>query len=224
MGCSFSNPGQSGITKCWSQSLEERLSIPVINLTQGGGGSNSQMLRGITRYLCNNNITDTAFIVQWTNIERGEFCYDDKQWIQTTWKGKTTNTTNYTDQQVLVREMLHEANAMAYSASTHFWQWIHQLIYLNHIMTRNNCEYFQWHMTGIEFKEILTGVKPIEKDFNLKSITKTVSKTPWLFGNVLKAQPQNFHTVSDDDPHPSNKGSEQLAQMFTAEVKKRGWI
>ena len=33
MGSSFTLPGQSGITKCWSQWLEEQTNIPVVNLT-----------------------------------------------------------------------------------------------------------------------------------------------------------------------------------------------
>ena len=55
-------------------------------------------------------------------------------------------------------------------------------------------------------------------------IIKTVRKTPWLFDSVIKAEPTTFDAVSKDDPHPSDKGSEQLAQMFTAEVKRRGWL
>jgi len=224
MGASFTRPGQSGITKCWSQWLEEQTNIPVINLTWDSGGSNSEIARMVCEYVWSNDVSNTAFIIQWTVLERSEFCYDDAQWIQVNQATNTKNGKTLTEQQLAISKRLLEANTLSYSTSTYFWDWLQKIITVSHVLKKHDCPYFQWHMTGTEIKEILTGVKPIAKDFNLESIVKTVSKTPWLFGNVLKAQPQNFHTVSDNDPHPNDKGSLELATMFYAEVKRRGWI
>ena len=223
MGASFTNPGQSGITKSWSQWLEEQTNTPVVNLTWKSGGSNSEIARVVSEYVWNNDVSNTAFIIQWTNIERTEFCYDDAQWIQL----RVTNsdqTEALTDQQQAISDRMLEAHTLSYSASTYFWDWLQKLITVNHLLNTNGCPYFQWHVSGGEIHQILTKQKSLVENFNIDSIIKTVSKTPWLFNNVIKAQPTDFDTVSKDDPHPSNKGSEQLAQMFTAEVKKRGWI
>ena len=79
-------------------------------------------------------------------------------------------------------------------------------------------------MSGGEIRAVLTRQKSLVENFNIDKIVKTVSKTPWLFDNFIKAEPTAFDTVSKDDPHPSNKGSKELSQMFTAEVKRRGWL
>ena len=234
MGSSFTLPGQSGITKCWSQWLEEQTNIPVVNLTWDSGNSNSEIARVVSEYVWSNDVSNTAFIIQWAILERTEFCYDDAQWIQMRpgHKHKNGEAVDHlhknrealTDQQLTIAERLLEAHTLSYSASTYFWDWLQKLIIVNHLLNTNGCLYFQWHMSGGEIRQILTKQKSLVENFNIDSIIKTVSKTPWLFNNVIKAEPTAFDCVSKDDPHPSNKGSEQLAQMFTAEVKRRGWI
>ena len=224
MGCSFTKPGQSGITKCWSQWLQEQTNTPVINLTWNSGGSNSEIARTVSEYVWNNDVSNTAFIIQWTTIERTEFCYDDAQWIQMRAGNKHKNGATLTEQQFAISERLLEAQILSHSTSTYFWDWLQKLITVNHLLNTNGCPYFQWHMSGGEIREVLIGQKSLVENFNIDKIIKTVSKTPWLFDNVIKAEPTTFDTVSKDDPHPSNKGSKQLAQMFTAEVKRRGWL
>ena len=236
MGCSFTKPGQSGITKCWSQWLQEQTNTPVINITWGSGGSNSEIARAVSEYVWNNDVSNTAFIIQWTNIERTEFCYDDAQWIQmragnndgSQWisdiGSKHKNRATLTEQQLAISKRLLEAQILSYSISTYFWDWLQKLITVNHLLNTHGCQYFQWHMSGGEIRQILTKQKSLVENFNIDSIVKTIRKTPWLSNNVIKAEPVSFDCVSKDDPHPSNKGSEQLAQMFTAEVKRRGWL
>lgn len=224
MGCSYTKPGQSGITKCWSQCLQEQTNVQVHNLAWNSGGGNSEIARTIYEYVWNNDVSNTAFIIQWTHIERTEFCYDDEQWIPMRAGNKHKNGATLTDQQIAISERLLEANTLSYSTSTYFWDWLQKIIIVNHLLNTHGCPYFQWHMSGGELRAVLTRQKSLVENFNIDKIVKTVSKTPWLFDNFIKAEPTAFDTVSKDDPHPSNKGSEQLAQMFTAEVKRRGWL
>ena len=224
MGCSYSRPGQSGITKCWSEHLQDILGIPVINLTWKSGGSNSLILREITQYLWNNDVSNTAFIVQWTTIERTEFCYDDDVWIQIRAMNLKSNT-KVSEEQQAISETLSKAQVLSYSATTYFWEWIQKILCLDSIMKSNNCKYFQWHMTGTDVNDILLKKKSIQKDFNIDRIVNAIASTSWLFKNVCKAElAGSFKTVGNKDPHPNDEGSVEIAKIFAAEIKRRNWV
>ena len=153
MGCSYSRPGQSGITKCWSEHLQDILGVPVINLTWKSGGSNSEILREITQYVWNNDVSSTAFIVQWTTIDRTEFCYEDDVWIQVR-AMNLKNNAKVSEEQYEISKTLLRAQALSYSTTTYFWEWIQKVLCLDLIMKSNNCKYFQWHMTGTDVNNI----------------------------------------------------------------------
>lgn len=224
MGCSYSRPGQSGITKCWSEHLQDILGVPVINLTWKSGGSNSEILREITQYVWNNDVSSTAFIAQWTTIDRTEFCYEDDVWIQVR-AMNLKNNAKVSEEQYEISKTLLRAQALSYSTTTYFWEWIQKVLCLDSIMKSNNCKYFQWHMTGTDVNNILLKKKTIQEDLNIDRIVSTLSSTPWLYKNVCKAElAGSFKTVSDADPHPNNEGSAEIAKIFAAEIKRRNWI
>ena len=230
MGCSYTRPGQSGISKCWSEHLQDILNVPVLNLTWKSGGSNSQILREITQYVWNNDVTNTAFIVQWTTIDRTEFCYEDDLWIQVraqnfVMRTDQKNNAKLSDEQYEISKTLFKAQALSYSTTTFFWEWIQKVLCLDSIMKLNNCKYFQWHMTGTDVNDILLQKKSIQKDFNTDRIFNALASTSWLHKNVCKAElAGSFKTVGNDDPHPNDEGSAEIAKIFATEIKRRNWI
>ena len=56
--------------------------VPVTNLTVESGGSNSEILRRIVEYTWRNEVGRTGFIVQWTEMDRLEYCDGDSEWYQ----------------------------------------------------------------------------------------------------------------------------------------------
>ena len=123
--------------------------------------------------------------MQWTTIERTEFCYDDDVWIQIRAMNLKSNT-KVSEEQQAISETLLKAQALSYSATTYFWEWIQKILCLDSIMKSNNCKYFQWHMTGTDVNDILLKKKSIQKDFNIDRIVNAIASTSWLFKNVCK--------------------------------------
>ena len=80
-------------------------------------------------------------------------------------------------------------------------------------------------MTGTDVNNILLKKKTIQEDLNIDRIVSTLSSTPWLYKNVCKAElAGSFKTVGNEDPHPNDEGSVEIAKIFAAEIKRRNWI
>tara|TARA_B100001057_G_scaffold381255_2_gene387108 strand:+ start:211 stop:888 length:678 start_codon:yes stop_codon:yes gene_type:complete len=225
MGCSFSRPGQSGIDSVWSHYLEKKLQIPVENLTWASGGSNGQILRTISEYIWNHAPKNIGFIIQWTTIDRQEFCDEEEEWY-TIRQMNTKDGKSLSENIKLKIDKIKESQAYTYSESTYFWQFLQQILSLDNIMRQNNLQYFQTYCIGTVLKDFLLQNKRIYFTRFHKQITKTIQKTNWFDNNILRADLSNkgFPTVSKDDPHFNSSGHKRISEIFGSFIEKEGWL
>ena len=217
-GCSFSLPGQSGIETVWSQHLQNLLTIPVVNITKDAGAGNSEILRRITEYCWSNDISQTGFIIQWSSIDRLEFC-DEHDWYST--------KRSYEDKPVQLKlDKIKEAQAYTYCESTYLWQFIQQILALKAFMDEKSCRYFQVYCVGSVLNDFLHQVKDSYFSKHGKQIFKSLSSTKWLMNNILNADLSNkgYPVVSKQDLHFNQQGHSMIADTMSRHIKKEKWL
>ena len=225
-GCSYTAPGQSGIDKVWSHYLQDLIGIEVENLTWKSGGSNSDILRTMSEYIWTNDIKDTGFIVQWTTIDRLEFCNDEKEWYQVRHSRASPTRTDLPTDVVEKISRIRECQAYTYSESTHLWQFFQQIMTLDSMMQQNHSPYFQMYCLGDVMHNFLHKRKPFYFSQYDKSIYKMLKKTKWLYNNLIKADisSKGFSCISQDDPHFDKKGHAQVAKTLKSHIHKEQWL
>ena len=218
-GCSFSLPGQSGVKKVYSDFLQENLKVPVENITFDAGASNSEILRRITEYAWTNNVEKTGFVVQWSTIERLEFC-DEKNWY--------SSKRSYDDNQLvqMMLDKINETQAYTYSESTYFWQFIQQVMALHSLMKQKNSHYFQVYCIGSVLNDFFFNVKETYFSKYGREIYKNFNQTKWLMNDVLKADLSNkgYPVISSDDLHFNLQGHKMIAREMAQQIKKEKWL
>ena len=217
-GCSFSLPGQSGVENVWSDRLEKKLGIKVDNITLNAGAGNSEILRRIVEYCWSKDTVSTGVIVQWSSIDRLEYC-DEKDWYST--------KRSYEDPATQMKlDKLIEAQAYTYSESTHLWQYIQQVLALDTIMKQKGIPYFQVYCIGSVLNNFFHNMSKLYFTKYGQQIYKTLNKTKWLLDDVMKADLTNkgFPVVSKDDLHFNSEGHDKVAGLMTDHIRMSKWI
>ncbi len=225
MGCSFSRPGQSGINSVWSHYLEQKLGISVENLTWESGGSNSEILRTISEYIWMHQPKNVGFIVQWTTIDRQEFCDAEKNWYQIR-QTETNDGKSLPTQIKLKIDKINECQAYTYSQSTYLWQFFQQILAIDNLMSKYNFPYFQTYCIDTVLNDLLLHNKKTYFSQFDKQIAKILTQTKWLENNILRADLTNkgFSKVSKDDPHFNSNGHKRISEIFGSFIEKEGWL
>ena len=223
-GCSFSLPGQSGVDQIWSHHLEKSTGLPVINITNELAKNNSGILRNVYEYVCSNKIKQTLFIIQWTNIDRLEYCDNDDTWYQAS-QNPPNDVVNRADIQMKI-DKIKEVQAYTHSQSTYFWQWIQQVLCLDAIMQKFEAKYFQTYCFGTTIKNFYnkSGKNYFHKHHT--KVLESLAKTNWLLDNMINAdlQDKKFETVSEQDTHFSPEAHKQVAQLFELYIRRKKWL
>lgn len=220
-GDSYSLPGQNGVQKVWPDHLQDALGIQTINLTEQGGLSNTSILRQIHEYIWSNGAGNTAFIIQWSSIDRIEFS-DEKAWYAVNRPHKDhEGNIIYDDRIILQLEKLRELQAVSHSVTQYFWHFYQQIMTLDHLMQKNNALYFQMYVLGKSFRNLYEKSEYWSRWKN--SIQKSLQQTSWLYDDILISDldEHRFESVEPGNTHFSKHGHRQLANYILPFIKTK---
>ena len=204
--------------------LEEMTGVPVTNLTVESGGSNSEILRRIVEYTWRNEVGRTGFIVQWTEMDRLEYCDGDSEWYQSRQSSQLDGT--HLPQEVLLKiKKIQESQAYTHSVSSHFWLFIQQVLSLHSVMQQTQSRYFQVHCSGTDLHDFLHGSSRNYFSAFKKKLTKTLNSTNWLYNTITRADlnSHGYSVIGKGDPHFDSAGHRAVARNFHTHMVQERW-
>jgi hypothetical protein len=199
----------------WPKKLSDLLGTEKYYNLAAGCGSNQRIVRTTFDWILSQTKEDldkTVAIIQWTELSRYEFYYpsnnrNEYENHQSRWvRCKVDCILNQYDDNESAKKKYNDLRLSTYTEIEGMYRFIGDLLAVENLLTQHNIPYYFW-----------TYDTRLLERFPKEIYEFCKSRFNWL--NSIDTKEWQYDRVSDDDPHPSFLGHEQIAQFLAEHIK-----